>query len=189
MATSPIGWLVTIPTPLSLSSSRPRARTKTLGWRACRSAFCDRRPLMRFSRIAATAALLIATGALAQEPPPSSNFPRGVPPTPKGIRDVTVDADGTLHYGPRTGPPNMWVSPEMRATAARIANDTVAALKAAPQDADSQRKALAQHTRERLAYHAQIAMQTYPEVQRAETQMAGVPGVGSEERRGGEEWR
>ena len=132
---------------------------------------------MKLSHIAAAAALLAASGALAQQPPPSSNFPRGVPPTAAGIRDVSVDADGTLHYGPRTVPPNMWVSPEIRATAARIANDTVAALKAAPQDAESQRKALSDHTSERLAYHAQIAMQTYPDVQRSESKIAGVPVV------------
>src|SRR5581483_12389830 len=100
---------------------------------------------MKHIAVAALIAAMMAGTALGQ--PPSSNYPRGVPPTAKGIRDVKVDPDGTLHYGPRTVPPNMWVSPQMRATAARIANDTVAALAAAPQDADGQRKALSDHTR------------------------------------------
>src|SRR5579872_3939713 len=129
---------------------------------------------MKHLVIGALASALLVTALSAQ---PSSDYPRGVPPTASGIRDVKVDPDGTLHYGPRTVPPNMWVSPEMRATAARIANDTVAALAAAPQDADGQRKALRDSTQKRLAYHAQIAMKTYPNVQRTESKIAGVPVV------------
>jgi monoterpene epsilon-lactone hydrolase len=121
-----------------------------------------------------TLLVAVLTGVSAQQAPVPANGGRGMPPGATGLADVTSDPDGTLHFGPRTVPPNMAASPESRAAFIDRIKDRLAEAKK-PLVTDP--VALHDLGVARRELVARRAMQLYPDVQRTETAIAGVPVV------------
>jgi hypothetical protein len=109
-----------------------------------------------------------------------------MPPGATGLADVTSDPDGTLHFGPRTVPPNMAASPESRAAFVdRIKDRLTQAEKPSAEMQDAMAEVMRRtgiaitdprlHDRARREMGTRRTLQLYPDVQRIRTTIAGVP--------------